>query len=73
MNITIEQLADLLDGFELREIDSSFDDDMRDRFIDATEHLETVFCDEADEIYDVVERQAKVDYLREFFAEVVVV
>lgn len=26
-------------------------------------------CDEADEIYEVVQQQAKVEYLREFFAE----
>lgn len=70
MNITLEQLADLIDGRELREIDSDFDDEMSDRFFGALDHLEikTVECDEADEIYGVVERQAKVDYLREFFA-----
>lgn len=69
MAITIEQLADLLDGDALREIDEGFDDMMRDEFIDATEHLGTALCDEADAIYPHVERKVKVDYLRDFFKE----
>lgn len=71
MNITIEQLASLIDGGELREIDLGFDDELRERFFDALDHLriETAICDEADEIYEVVQQQAKVEYLREFFAE----
>ena len=35
MNITIEQLASLIDGGELREIDLGFDDELRERFFDA--------------------------------------
>ena len=68
MIATLEQIADLVDGFELREIDEEFDDKMSDRFLEATEHLYTVLSDEADEIYLKVEREVIIEYLRERFA-----
>lgn len=68
MIATLEQIADLVDGCELRQIDQHFDDNLRERFFDATDHLDTALCDEADEIYVKVERAVIIQYLRERFA-----
>lgn len=70
MNITIQQLANLIDGGELRRLDQEFDEDISQQFLTETDHLDTVLCDEADKIYEKVELEVKVNFLRRFFAEV---
>ena len=68
MIVTLEQIADLVDSVKLRQIDQQLDDELTEKFLDATEHLPTLLCDEADEICERVERAGIIEYLRERFA-----
>ena len=68
MIVTLEQIADLVDSVKLRQIDQRLDDELTEKFLDATEHLPTLLCDEADEICERVERAGIIEYLRERFA-----